>query len=84
MVKKTSTALRIGVIGCGGRGGIAQYMHKPGGDSVVVAGADTDPSQHGLFIKKYGNNAFFTSDYRELLARKDVDAVLVASPDNFH
>ena len=75
--------VRMGIIGVGGRGGIAVHWHKPGGTSVVVAGADVSPKNLETFREKYGN-VFTTTDYRELLKRKDIDAVAITSPDWTH
>lgn len=77
--------LQIGVIGVGGRGGLWRNWHKPnGGRSVVVAGADVQPTVLERFREENGHQPFTTLDYRELLAREEVDAVAVCSPDYCH
>ncbi len=80
----TQTPLRIGVIGAGGRGGLARLAHRPDDDVRLVAGADVDESSLGSFREEYGPEVFTTSDYRALLARDDVDAAFVTSPDFLH
>ncbi len=80
-----NSQVRIGVIGVSGRGVLARWgMHNPNGDSIVVAGADIHPEFAHQFHEWYGKDAFFTTDYRELLARDDVDAVVVTTPDYCH
>lgn len=77
--------LRIGMIGVGGRGGLWHHWHRPNdGRSVVVAGADVSTSALDAFRSANGMDPFVTTDYRELLARPDVDAVAVCSPDYCH
>lgn len=76
--------LRIGVIGAGGRGKLADHAHKPGRGARLVAGADQSPQVLNTFKEKYGPEVFVTADYRELLARRDIDAVFVATPDFLH
>jgi len=80
----SSTSLRIGVIGAGGRGGLAGHAHDPAHGVRLVAGADTRDAALAHFRERYGADAFVTHDYRELLDKADVDAVFVCSPDNFH
>ncbi len=72
------------MIGIGGRGGLAAHWHRPEGRSRVVAGADVNPKEFPEFRKRFGASVFVTSDFRELLARPDVDAVAVTSPDFCH
>ena len=76
--------LRIGVIGAGGRGGLAGHAHQPEEGVRLVAGADVDAKALEHFQERYGADAFVTTDYRELLKRADVDAVFVTSPDFLH
>ena len=69
--------LRIGVIGAGGRGGLAGHAHKPQEGVRLVAGCDTRQAVLDRFKEKYGQDAFVTDDYRRLLDRDDIDAVFV-------
>lgn len=80
----SSSELRIGVIGVGGRGGLAAYAHRPKEGVRIVAGADISERALAEFVSRYGRGVFTTKDYRELLARADVDAVFITSPDFLH
>jgi len=75
--------LRIGVIGSGGRGRLAQYAHKPGAGSRVVACCDINEEVLALNRVRYGEDIFITTDYRELL-QQDLEAVFVTTPDFLH
>ena len=84
MPMSQGSALRIGVIGAGGRGALAGHAHRPDEGVRLIAGADVDRGALDEFEKKYGPDVLVTTDYRELLARADMDAVFVTSPDFLH
>ena len=75
--------LRIGLIGCGGmgRGNLANCARYP---DVVVAGAcDVWKGRREAVVAKYPT-ARPDHDYREMLGRKDLDAVIVGAPPHWH
>ncbi|MFC7718716.1 Gfo/Idh/MocA family protein [Nonomuraea recticatena] len=75
--------LRIGVIGLGLRTNLALSAHRPGKGSVVAALCDSDPAVLKRQAEKFEAD-ILTEDYRELLDRKDIDAVIVMTPDDTH
>ena len=77
--------IKIGVIGVGGRGTLTNMAHKPKEGFTIVAGADVNPKALKDFKKRIDTeNLFLTEDYRELLAREDIDVVFITSPDFLH
>ncbi|MEO6435823.1 MAG: Gfo/Idh/MocA family oxidoreductase [Tepidisphaeraceae bacterium] len=70
-------------IGCGGIAiWHAQYVGKY---SNIVALCDVDQGRLATYNEKFAaGKAFVTADYRKVLERKDVDVVLVATPDHWH
>ncbi len=75
--------LKIGVIGSGGRGGLARYAHTPGEGSQIVACCDLNPQTLEKNRESYGAQLFTTADYR-LLLEQDLDAVFITTPDFLH
>lgn len=75
--------LKIGVIGTGGRGGVARHAHKPDEGSRIVACCDTVDAHLEKGRENYGGDIYTTNDYRELL-QQDLDAVFVTTPDFLH
>ena len=72
----------IGIIGLGKRSGMIQNFS---GDGVRITGAaDLNGKTLGSFQEKAGKDVFLTENYRELLKRKDVDAVFVMTRDYQH
>lgn len=76
--------VRMGVIGAGNRSLIAEYWHQPGGNSIVTAVADISLEALSDFKQRVNPEVFATTDYRELLAREDIDAVAILTPDHLH
>jgi predicted dehydrogenase len=82
-VKRTKE-LRVGVIGAGRRGFLARNAHRPDRGVRLVAGADIDRKVLAEFSATFGPDCFVTRDYRKLLARPDIHAVFVTTPDFLH
>ena len=76
--------IRIAMIGVTGRGGLAKGFHNTERGSCVVAGMDVSDRALEWFRQNINSEAFVTQDVEELLARDDVDAVAVTSPDFTH
>ncbi len=76
--------IQIALIGCGGMGqGDARNATSQSGTRLVAA-CDIYQSRLERMRETYGASTFLTRDYREILSRKDIDAVLVATPDHWH
>ena len=76
--------VRLGVIGTGNRGGdvMGWFLKEP--DAEVVALCDCYDRHVQQALQKAGGKAKTYTDYRQLLDAKDVDAVLIATPDHWH
>ena len=74
---------KIGVIGVGGRGCIADSAHLPEKGFVISAGADVSETAIEKFKEKYPEAATYT-DYKELLADKEIEMVFITAPDFLH
>lgn len=75
---------RIGVIGPYNRGLISLLAHKPEEGSQVVGVCGLHLENLKQYREKCGSDLFVTKDYRELLARRDIDTVFVCTPDHLH
>jgi predicted dehydrogenase len=84
-----SQRITMGMVGCGnmGSGNTQSFLGLK--DCQVVAACDVD-KRHlqrlvGVINKKYDNQDCKSyGDYRELMPRNDIDAVMLAVPDHWH
>ena len=82
--------INVGVIGPGGsKGGYRQGLHdtrniasKPG--VKVVAACDVEDLHLSEAAETFGPDCKKYHDFRDLLARKDIDAVVSGTPDHWH
>lgn len=76
--------VRVGWIGCGGRGhyDISLFKRLPNVEVVAVADVYEPHARSGQQLAGSGCQAY--GDFRKMLDRKDVDAVLVTVPDHWH
>jgi predicted dehydrogenase len=78
--------IRIGVVGTGGRG---QWLMKALARTVpgkfeFVAVCDVYDVRRAEAAKIAGGDVEQYLDYKQLIERKDIDAVIVATPDHWH
>ena len=93
---KPSDRITIGCIGLGvqGRGLMGGFLGRPGTQVVAVCDVDTHRREDGRrrvqeHYESRSDRASFKGcrmfeDFRELVAEKDIDAVVIATPDHWH
>jgi predicted dehydrogenase len=79
--------LTLGHIGIGGMGGghLGMSLNFRNLKMVNIAAVcETDSKRLAEAAKKVGQGCRTYADYRKLLQQKDIDAVVIASPDHWH
>jgi predicted dehydrogenase len=78
----------FGLIGCGGMGAANMRSFMGHADVEVAALCDVDtsriPGDFAEVQKRYGRKPEVYGDYRQMLERKDIDAIIVGTPDHWH
>ena len=78
--KGANERLNIGVVGVGGKGG--HNLAQVGGENIVAV-CDVDRNRLAG-AKNQHPKAFEYTDYRKLIERNDIDAVIISVPDHNH
>lgn len=82
--------ITIGMIGVGGHGtavNLRGFLAQPDAQVLAVCDVDKRRCERGREIvnSKYGNkDCSAYSDFREVLNREDIDAVMISTPDHWH
>ena len=77
-----SDRIRVGAIGVGDRS--QSLLQEARHHCDIVAVADVDARNVRRAIQQLDGKPEGYSDYRKLLERKDIDAVIIATPDHWH
>src|ERR1700679_622773 len=76
--------IRMGLIGSAGGGGEdwGNFLKQPEVQPVAVCDVYDDNREQGIALT--GGRAKPYKDFRRVLEEKDIDAVIVATPDHWH
>jgi len=80
-----SERVTLGIIGCGNRGSTLRRTFYGLPDAQVVAACDVKPDRRELVAnEEKPSHVDIYDDFRELLARDDIDAVVIATQHHTH
>jgi predicted dehydrogenase len=82
--KSPNDKIQVGVIGCGARSHELQKSLYEVGGAEIVACVDAYDGRMERTQERWGKQVKRAADYREILADKSVDGVLVVTPDHWH
>ena len=76
--------IQVALIGCGGMGQGDAHTSVSTGLTKIVAACDCYDGRLEHMKELYGRDIFTTKNYQELLARPEIDAVIIGTPDHWH
>src|SRR4030042_2316952 len=83
-----SDTLNIALIGCRnmGFGILEHHLSNPGVNCVAMCDVDDSvlTNRSGKINKKYNQSPKLYKDFRKILEQKDIDAVIIGTPDHWH
>lgn len=83
-----NSILRCGLIGCNGMGfaDLKAFLKQPNTECVALCDVDSNVLQKRIGeLEKYsGNRPKAYSDFRKLIDSKEVDVVIIGTPDHWH
>ena len=82
--RSANDKIQIALIGCGGMGQEDARTSVSTGMTKLVAASDCYDGRLERMREQHGSDIFTTRRYEEILSRKDVDAVIVGTPDIWH
>lgn len=79
-----SEKIQVAIIGTGSRMNLLldAFLKQP--DCTIAALCDVDSARVNAFASNFNIKADIFGDYRRILERDDIDAVVVATPDHWH
>ncbi|MBJ7881486.1 Gfo/Idh/MocA family protein [Gelidibacter salicanalis] len=84
LLADTTKVLKIALIGAGGMGSSDTNTALEHKNIELVAVCDLYDARLDNAKKTWGSHLFVTKDYKEILDRKDIDAVIIGTPDFWH
>jgi predicted dehydrogenase len=83
-----SDQLRVGVIGCNGMGfaNVRQHLAVDGVSCIALCDVDEKvvETRAGQIAEMQGKKPKTYGDYRKMLENKDIDIIIVGTPDHWH
>jgi predicted dehydrogenase len=80
--------VRVGLIGCNGMGwaNLTSFLKHPGVECTALCDVDSNVlnRRSAELEKRAGKKPTLYGDYRKLLENKDIDAVIIGTPDHWH